>query len=468
MPARFRYCTPDGREVELSGQEALERQVRDGRLTAETPLYDAETDQLGPAGEHDAFRRAVEEPAAAAPEPDRPTPAPSALPDLGVTLAPSEEVVETTDQIVRRLEEERASDLETSADRGATDPALVDPYNETLRSWGPPDGPDRSTPRDGSGGRQSGGSSRGRDVGGGRRAVGAPRSTPPGLRIPPTRTDLSAGLGGRGEPKAATAPPSGRGGRVRSGVAAALLLALVGGAGFLLTGAETGRSAESPDPDPGATAQAPGPLDPAGIADRLAASEGIAFAHMVDGMAVLARRHGVAHVPRAWLEGGYFASAADHPEVRAYWTRYTGFVEELRRRDEGLFRESFVNRLESLEVGSAVISLRLAQAMYRFGSSRARRDTVYTRMDDLARAALELHDLLVERSDELSYEPVVGPGISRDPFLQVHSDDPGLKEEVWALLERIFDDLEALHGETRWSRDRLNEGVLDGLRATGA
>lgn len=216
-----------------------------------------------------------------------------------------------------------------------------------------------------------------------------------------------------------------------------------------------------------AAEEGPPPLDPRGIGDRLAASEGIAFQHMVEGMDRLAREHRIFQVPAEWLEGAYLADAASHPHIEAYWERYLFFVEDLRAHDAALFRQSFASRMEELEVTPAVRSLRLAQAMDRFDESQPVRDSMYARMEDLARAGLTLHDLMVARADDIQHTPVTRVSAVRDPFLQIHTEDDQLQERIYDLLDRIFDDLQALHGETRWTRNALNDGVLESIRSTG-
>ncbi|MGD2069894.1 MAG: hypothetical protein PVI57_14580, partial [Gemmatimonadota bacterium] len=212
---------------------------------------------------------------------------------------------------------------------------------------------------------------------------------------------------------------------------------------------------------------APDPIAPRGLASRLAETEGIAFQHMVAGMDSLARAHQVFNVPPVWLEGRYLANAAAHAEVKRYWERYLSFVQDLRGQDDALFRRSFVSRMESLDVAQSVVSLRLAQALRRFEASQPLREDMYDHMEDLARSGLELHDLMVRRAIDVRYTPADQASAVRDPFLEIYTEDEALQQQIYDLIDRIFDDLEALHGESRWTRDRLNDGVLQSIRATG-
>ena len=143
-------------------------------------------------------------------------------------------------------------------------------------------------------------------------------------------------------------------------------------------------------------------LDPV---DALAASEGVAFHHMVQAMDSVAREHRVFDVPAAWLEPEYLADASAHPQVGSYWVRYLVFVRDLRREDERLFRRSFVTRMADLDVSPSVLSLRLAQALGSFHEGQPEWERLYDHMEDLARAGIEFHRLLVERDRDLEYVP---------------------------------------------------------------
>lgn len=212
---------------------------------------------------------------------------------------------------------------------------------------------------------------------------------------------------------------------------------------------------------------AAGPTDPGRAATRLASTQDAAFVHMVQGVDSLARHFDVTRVPAVWLDARYLADAARYDEVGAYWERYLAFVREARREDRALFRQGFVARLHELGVSPTVISMRLAQAARSFDESRPRRDSLYSRMEETAVAALDLHALLEERTADLEYDPIQADRAPRDPFLQIATEDDELRESIWRHLDRVFDGLEALHGSAPWTRGDPTDAALERLRSQG-
>ncbi|HZD05469.1 MAG TPA: hypothetical protein VE173_11135, partial [Longimicrobiales bacterium] len=149
----------------------------------------------------------------------------------------------------------------------------------------------------------------------------------------------------------------------------------------------------------------------------------------------------------------------------SYWERYLEFVDDVRSQDTALFRSSFVGRLQEEEVSGPMVRIRLARALEVFNQSQPARDTVYERMGDLAVAALDLHDLLVERSDDIEYDPVTEERASRQPILEAWSEDPYLRQTIWTLLDRITANLALLEQDTGSGRSDLTERLFQELRA---
>jgi hypothetical protein len=187
---------------------------------------------------------------------------------------------------------------------------------------------------------------------------------------------------------------------------------------------------------------------------------------MVAGMDSLRRVHDVLAVPPVWLEGVYLADAARFPEVEQFWRRYQVFLTDVQASDTALFRSGFVERVGEEGESDALLSMRLSRAMREFRSTQPERTAVYREMEELAGAALALHGLLVERAEDIDYDPAIQLGISREPVVEAVARDTVLQDRMWSLLERIFASLERLGGNLGGSRDNLTDMLLQGVEAT--
>jgi hypothetical protein len=225
------------------------------------------------------------------------------------------------------------------------------------------------------------------------------------------------------------------------------------------------RVTDSPNPAEAATDSA-GPEDEALVAGNpaWAAAEGGAFGDMVEGVDSLRRVYDVERIPEAWLAGPYLADADAYPEIQAYWTNYERFVEAVRSQDTALFRRGFVDRLEEEDLSGPMVSIRLARALETFRESQPSRDTVYERMEDLASSSLDLHQLLVERAEDIDYDPVTEERASRQPILEAWSDDAFLRQTIWSLLDRITANLALLEYDTGAGRSDLTERLFQELK----
>lgn len=188
---------------------------------------------------------------------------------------------------------------------------------------------------------------------------------------------------------------------------------------------------------------------------------------MIAGMDSLRTAHAVVAVPPIWLEGAYLADASRYPEVKEFWTRYRGFLHEVQATDTMLFRAGFMKQLESQGIGGALMSMRVAQATREFSRSQPERARVYLNMQELAAASLALHDLLVERADDIEYDPAVQAGVSREPVVEAVVQDTVLRDRMWMLMERIFASLESAGGPLGGSRGNLTEMLLQGVETSG-
>jgi len=175
----------------------------------------------------------------------------------------------------------------------------------------------------------------------------------------------------------------------------------------------------------------------------------------------------LAEVPAVWLEGRYLAGAAGFPEVRRYWEQARAYTEEVRRREVELYRAAFLSAAEGLGLSGPVRSLRMATAVEDFTATAPAREGRYAHVWELAEAALDLHDVLVELEGRVTYEPIRGQRVSADPVLEAAGKD----EEAQALLEMALDRvLRALHGPDGTElgdRSQVSGWLVRGLEEVG-
>jgi hypothetical protein len=205
------------------------------------------------------------------------------------------------------------------------------------------------------------------------------------------------------------------------------------------------------------------PVAAAGPASaELSQTEGDALDHMVGEMERLQAEQGIGQVPAAWLEGIYLAEASRFPDVREFWVKQRDFLREMQASEEQLFRESLTRRLAAKGLSDSQTAMQLAGALNDFRADQPRRAEVYRSMIELADAALDLHDLLVEHEDGISYEPA-GPGLSREPITEAVPEDRRLAAEMNRRLDRLFDALETTQGSRIAPREELPGALRRGL-----
>ena len=180
---------------------------------------------------------------------------------------------------------------------------------------------------------------------------------------------------------------------------------------------------------------------------RFALAKASGFQSMVAGMDSLSRAHDVVEVPPVWL-------------------RYRDFIQDVQVSDIALFRSGFVRDVTGEGLGDALLSMRLSRALGEFRDTQPERAEVYSEMEELARAALALHGLLVERADDIDYGPAIQVGISREPVVEAVAEDTVLRDRMWTLLERIFASLDGLGGDLGGSRDNLIDMLLQRVQAS--
>jgi hypothetical protein len=434
MSTRFRIRTSQGQELSFGSEEMFADFVKSGDLSAGDLVYDAATGEWSPALTHslvlglgaDAPSAPGTETAAGehGSEPD--LDGPPVSDELGLDLAPGMTPDEAAQAFVRKMEAERASDM------GEIESVLG------LK----PDEQGTGFLRD--------------DI------QPAPALGPRGQ--PPTRRGQDGPVGGRsgrkappGARRAASARPDGAG----RGTAAKLFLALAA-AGVLALAIVFGadlvpRANGTPDVEV-AEPEVEVPV----LEDTEEALAGRASIEFIG--RALASVADLPPIPGEWLEGRYLANASAYPIVRDVWVQYLDAARRFRVDEADMYSAAYLTALQDAGVTGANRTLRLAAAMSRFEDGRAARDAHYQRIADLATAAIDLHDLLLEMEDDITYEPAVGSRVSADPVLEAAGRDPLTQQRLEAALDRTLDALSA-RGQGPIEAPAVPAWTIEGLRA---
>jgi hypothetical protein len=170
--------------------------------------------------------------------------------------------------------------------------------------------------------------------------------------------------------------------------------------------------------------------------------------------------------PPDWLAGIYLATASQYQSVADYWNGLNGWVESMREGEERLFSAAFEARMDSAGITGEERATLAARALAGFQSALPERDAAYDALAALSQAALDLHEFLLEREEEIEYTPAAG-GLSRDPVLEAVPATAALGEEMWDRVDRITAALEGMNALTdRVTTERLVAITLDQLGTT--
>lgn len=427
MRFQFLYLDKDGVETKVETLDDLRRCVEDGRIGEDTLLYDARSREWGPARVHTAYRSVVGDDEGEGP---------------GETMESGGlDLTDERPDTVGRFLEKRAQERREEDERRATALDELHLVDEGA-AWRHDDGDDGDAAES-----------------------GAPfAGTEPDE---PREAEAGTAAAPRPDPSPVTVRVNATGGQARrrrrlalAGTAVLTTVGLLAARSVFLDG-QAAESDTAPAVDTG-----PPPAANPELEAQIRDAEGSAFQDMIVAMDSLRSVHEVTGGPREWLSGRYLANASEYPDVEAYWDRYRDYVAELRARDEELFRRGFVNRLERSGLEGAVLSMRLARATEQFRSTGASRDTVYSAMDEMAQAALDLHELLVEREADIAYTPVRPGVVTRDPVLEAVPTDAELRTRIWDTLDRLFAGMDVVLGGVPGSGNQLSDAALEGIRST--
>jgi len=248
-----------------------------------------------------------------------------------------------------------------------------------------------------------------------------------------------------------------------------LMIAVVGGGSYLAWTTFLNMRAAN-EPSAGGTAQRPAVVIPH-IPEELVPVMRETGAAALDGMIAQIRRMPAqmklqAEPRNDWLAGIYLANASQFPDIRAYWAGIGDFVDRARDEDTSLFHEQFQERLANAGITGDTAAMLLARADSGFLATRADRFEAYAEMDDLVNAALDLHEFLVRNEADIEYAPAAG-GVSRDPVLEAVPVTKALGDQMWDMVDRITEAMDALGSLDRVTTDRLVSVLLDRIREAG-
>ncbi len=377
MRARFRIRKQDGGEVTPGSLEAFTRLVRSGEIEELDLIYDALTGEWAPARAHPVYRTVVD--------------GMNLAEGLGLTVAPPEPEPSPEDaarQFIADMEEERRTDpdhLEEDLDF-----PLIDCETGDLSRDERPEPP-----------------------------VLAPRTAEPQRPQHPVPAPRTA------EPQRPHLRPKPGPNRVPM-LMTVLALSVVALIASLRPGA------------PSLVAQGTGvvmSVNTVGAPTLERETRRRALEAMQAGARALLTEVQAGEIPAGWLDGKYLSSAAEYEDVRAAWYGYDEFVRELRTRESRLYGVAYLGALDVEGVVGAMRSLRLARARSDFAAGRAHREEVYGRIEELSAAALSLHEMLVQHTGSIRYEPAVGSRPSADPVLEA----AGIDAESQLMLEHALD-----------------------------
>ena len=169
-------------------------------------------------------------------------------------------------------------------------------------------------------------------------------------------------------------------------------------------------------------------------------------------------------IPDIWPEGQYLALPTDHPEIVDVWQSYIATIRAVRASDTERYRTAYEAALDDAVVEGEARETWLATAMSAFVATSPLREAHFDRVENLATAAIQSHNALVEAEGLILYDPTgstgraaaIGQGMSgRD------ADSQLLLDQVVDLLERRLDADGAGPGDGPSVREWVWDGFLD-------
>ncbi len=166
-----------------------------------------------------------------------------------------------------------------------------------------------------------------------------------------------------------------------------------------------------------------------------------------------------------WLAGVYLGNASQFPGVEAFWSSIDSVIQGLRNADWQLYHDKFAARAEAAVAAPDTAAMLIERADSGFVAAEAQRADAYAAMQRLVDASLDLHDFLLQNEDNIEYQPANAS--TADPVLEAVPSTAALGDQMWGMVERITDALDALGSLDRVTRDRLLSGLETRLKQVG-
>ena len=187
---------------------------------------------------------------------------------------------------------------------------------------------------------------------------------------------------------------------------------------------------------------------------------------VLDELAAIGRRLGLeAAPPRDWMEGVYFAHASRYPAVQGYWERFRSYLQVAKRETPALFREALEARVAASAIPGEDQAAVLETVMREFDARSVERDQAFSQLENLADAALGLHEFLILKEDDIEYAPFTNSGVSKDPILEAVPANEEVRVEFWDRLERVTSGLADLEALDRVTTRKLQSILVDRLQS---
>ena len=144
--------------------------------------------------------------------------------------------------------------------------------------------------------------------------------------------------------------------------------------------------------------------------------------------------------PEEWLRGIYLANASSYASVIRHWETHRGFVSAAR----GVILPRFRSASEEAMVEGGLTADQASDVYQAAGHWVTPIEweitDLLTSLEDLAVAALDLHEYLVSVEDRIRYDPFEDTSVPVDPIVEAIPLDDEVEDEMWGRIGRVADE----------------------------
>jgi hypothetical protein len=291
-------------------------------------------------------------------------------------------------------------------------------------------------------------------------AASSPAAAPPGKDAD---DDLPKA---RREPRSRPSPPKRRRKAPVGAILGVVGVVVVGGGGFFAWSAISGGEGASDDQRVALRAVVI-PDIPAELLPQMRDLAESALADMVTDLTGRSEALDIPPEPRSeWLGGNYLSNASQFGDIEEFWLGIERFVDEVRSSDTDLFNAKYQDQLSGAGLDAETSALMAERADSGFAAARDGRFEVYSLMDDLVNASLDLHLFLMDNEADIQWAPA-SAGFSADPVLEAVPATKALEEDMLNRITEITRSLADLGALGRVTRERLFAVLFDRIRSAG-